>query len=338
MDKMKIAILCGGFSGERNVSFTSGRAVFNALIELGHEVLAIDPAKGEDCLVNFDSLDIPNEIPELIENEEFSPSNFINCIKSNYMKNLDFVFNLVHGQYGEDGRLAAILDLQQIKYTGSKFRASALAMDKSLSKRLFQSIGIATPEWVVVNPESAKDLDLIKELRNDLGRELVIKPADQGSALGMTIIKTGNLDEIADAISFAGMFTQRIIIEEYIAGREITVAILGDETLPIVEISPKDGFYDYTNKYTSGKTEYICPADLPEDVSDFVSNMALSAHRILGLKGYSRIDFRLNDDYIPYCLEANTVPGMTELSLFPMACKAADISFNEMCEKIIDLS
>lgn len=337
MDKLNIAVLCGGSSGERNISLKSGKAVFLALKEKGHNVIAIDPALGENCKFDLENLDIPTESPSTEELENFPVSNFIKAISSENFQNIDICFNLVHGNWGEDGHLTSLLDLKDIKYTGSGLRGSAVAMDKNMSKRLFEAAGIMTPEWIMVSQESADDDDLIKQIRREFGRELVIKPSDQGSALGMTIIKDGNLDDIQNAIKEAGRFTNRILIERYIAGRELTVAVVGDDIYPIVEIKPLDGFYDYQNKYTKGRTEYVCPADLPDDVNEFVQNTAETAHRVLGITGYSRIDFRLNEDFIPYCLEANTVPGFTELSLLPMSAKEGGLEFGDLCEEIIRL-
>lgn len=338
MDKKNIAVLCGGSSGERNISLKSGRAVLGALKEKGHNVIAIDPALDQECKFDLENIEIPTEPPTRDELLRFPASNYIGAISSNYLENVDVCFNLVHGIWGEDGHLTSLLDIKGLKYTGSGLRGSAIAMDKNLSKRLFQAAGIMTPEWVLIDPDSADDDKLIKEIRREFGRELVIKPSDQGSALGMTIIKDGNLDDIHSAIKLASDFTDRILIEQYIPGRELTVAVVGDDIYPVVEIKPLEGFYDYQNKYTKGKTEYICPADIPPDVTEFVQNTAETAHRVLGLQGYSRIDFRLSEDLIPYCLEANTIPGFTELSLLPMSAKEGGLEFPELCEKIVDLA
>ncbi|MBK6291489.1 MAG: D-alanine--D-alanine ligase [Ignavibacteria bacterium] len=336
---MNIAVLLGGLSPERNISFLSGRAAVSALRGRGHTVVAIDPARGANGIVTDDELQAATA-REVTSDElaSFSPIRLMECITSDQFNNIDLVFLLLHGQYGEDGYVQSLLDLRGIPYTGSTMLASAAAMDKGLSKMLFQVAGIPTPYWVSVAPEQADDNDLLGEVIKEINGPMVVKPNDQGSTVGMTILHRVTEEDLAAAIRLAGQFTRSILVERYIPGRELTVAVLGNEALPIIEIEPKEGYYDYANKYTKGKTEYHCPADLSEEVQDHVQNLAVAAHHILGCRAYSRIDFRLTEDNIPYCLEVNTIPGFTETSLVPMAARAAGIEFGELCEEIIRLS
>lgn len=336
---MNIAVLLGGLSPERNISFLSGRAAVSALRGRGHTVVAIDPARGANGIVTDEELQAATA--REVTSEElasFSPIRLMECITSDQFNNIDLVFLLLHGQYGEDGYVQSLLDLRGIPYTGSTMLASAAAMDKGLSKMLFQVAGIPTPYWVSVTPEQADDNDLLGEVIKEINGPMVVKPNDQGSTVGMTILQRVTEEDLAAAIRLAGQFTRSILVERYIPGRELTVAVLGNEALPIIEIEPKEGFYDYANKYTKGKTEYHCPADLTEEVQDHVQNLAVAAHHILGCRAYSRIDFRLTEDNIPYCLEVNTIPGFTETSLVPMAARAAGIEFGELCEEIMRLS
>lgn len=335
---MKIAVLMGGISGERNVSFTSGRSVFNALKNKGHEVIAVDPALGSNSIIDIENLEIENRTPSDEDLGKFNVSSYLECIKSDFWDNIDCAFNMVHGIWGEDGHLQALLDMKGLKQTGSGIRACSIAMDKIATKMLLTAGGVPTPEWGAVPRDKADDLDFLKDLRKELGKELVFKPYDQGSALGLTIVKNGDLDEMAEGIRKAGKYSNAVLVEEFIEGREITVTVIDNQSYPIVEIKPKEGFYDYKNKYTKGMTEYICPADIDEYNTEFIQDLALSAHRLVGCKGFSRVDFRLNDENQPFCLEINTIPGFTELSLLPMAAKVGGLEFDELCEKLVQLA
>ena len=336
---MNIAVLLGGISPERNISFLSGRAAVFALRERGHSVIALDPSRGVHAIVSDDELRAATAV-EVTETElaGFSPLKMMECFTSALFDGIDLVFILLHGRFGEDGYVQSLLDLRGIPYTGSTMLASAAALDKGLSKMLFQVAGIPTPFWVSVRPDQADDTDLLAEVRKEINGPMVVKPNDQGSTVGMTILQQATDEELSAAIRLAGQFTELILVERYIPGRELTVAVLGNTSLPIIEIVPKDGYYDYANKYTQGKTEYFCPAELSEEVQNHVQNLAIAAHNILGCRAYSRVDFRLTEDNMPYCLEVNTIPGFTETSLVPMAARAAGIEFGDLCEEIIALS
>jgi D-alanine-D-alanine ligase len=335
---MKIAVLCGGISPERNVSLNSGKAVAKALMELGHEVTLHDPANGAQCRLDIDSMIIPNTPPTDAELASFSPKKLIECVASGCMDSVDIAFSVLHGKYGEDGIMQALLQARGIPYTGSEVMASALAMDKLHSKIMFNAAGVPTPPWAVVRADDELNETLLKELRSEFPNGIVVKPNDQGSTVGMSIITNGNLDDLENAIVLALQYSDVVLLESYIEGRELTVAVLGSEALPLIEIAPDGGFYDYEHKYTKGMSQYICPAELDEGVTDFIQNLAVTAHKVLGCRGYSRVDFRLDEDYQPWCLEVNTLPGMTETSLVPKAAQADDISFAELCERIIKLS
>lgn len=332
---MNIAVIFGGISSERNVSINGGISVCKALIEKGYNVTAIDPALGLNCVLDLNNLELKYGAPSIEELHNFNKRSILDCINSSAFDNVDLAFLVLHGKYGEDGLIQALLELRGIPYTGSGVKSSALSIDKHSSKVLMIASGIPTPKWELLHISDAEDYDLIKSVRKELGNKIVIKPNDEGSTIGLTIVEKGDLDEIAQGIRDAGQYSGDVIVEEYIAGREITVAVINGEAYPIIEIKPIDGFFDYNNKYTKGKTEYICPADINEDLTDYIQNISITAYHSLGCKGVSRLDFRLSEDNMPYCLEINTIPGFTSTSLVPMAAKAVGIEYPDLCELII---
>jgi D-alanine-D-alanine ligase len=244
-------------------------------------------------------------------------------------RDADIVFIGLHGGQGEDGTLQALLDLTGVAYTGSGHLASALAMDKDLSKRLFREAGVRTPEWLMA---PASDDNIV----TTLGLPVIVKPSKQGSTVGLTLVKARSA--LQPAIAEARKFDDEVMIEQFIAGRELTVGILGDEALPVGEIIPKHEIYDYECKYTPGMAREEFPAKLTVAETKAVQELALTAFKALKLAGYARIDFRMTVDGTFYCLEANTLPGMTELSLIPQAAAAAGIAFPELCERIVQLA
>jgi len=332
---MKIGVVLGGLSAEKAVSYKSGYAVGEALITKGHEVVFIDPALGSNCILDYNDVSI-GEIPP--QADMSLKENFIHAFAGQAFDGLDCVFDVMHGTLGEDGILQSLLELKGIPYTGSDAVSSAIAMDKVASKLLFLSAGINTPEWVVVNPDEVDDLDFLGDIIGQLGKNLVVKPKDQGSAVGLHILTKTNEFDLQEALRDAAKFDDKILVEQYIPGRELTVGIFGGEAFPVVEIVPKEGHYDYKNKYQKGSTEYYCPANLSEDIAQFTQDMALMAHSVLGCRDYSRVDFRLNPDGQPFCLEVNTVPGFTELSLFPMGALEVGISFADLCERLAEMA
>lgn len=334
---MNIAVLLGGISTERNVSLASGKSVANALRESGHNVTLIDPALGIDCVITDDILTIPAH--EEVSNTflDMSPKKLLECMNSPVFDSIDMAFTMLHGKYGEDGIMQALLESRGVRYTGSKVMASALAMDKVRTKLILSAAGVSSPEWSVLYPNQFADQERISHIMDDLGGHIVIKPNKNGSSVGLTIVDN-DIDAFLNAIKKAALYDSTVLVERYIPGREITVAVLGEQVFPIIEIAPEDGWYDYKNKYTKGNTNYYCPADVSDDERDFIQNLALTAHRVVGCTAYSRIDFRLDEDNVPWCLEVNTIPGFTETSLVPMAAKAIGMGYAELCEKIIELS
>ncbi len=336
---MNIAILCGGISTERNVSITGGKSIKEALLSLGHNVKLIDPAYGDkgDNSPDLENANMSFE-PTLEDINKFNPRKYIECINSEIFNDIDVAFLVLHGQYGEDGLTQSLLEFRGIPYTGSGVAASALAFDKIKTKLICSAAGILTPNWTQVHKKDIDIEGLGKEIRELVGKKLVIKPNTQGSTVGLTIIKDGNTADIEEAIKLAAIYSDNVLIEEYIEGKEITVGIVGDEVLPVIEIITEDGFYDYQHKYTKGKTNYICPAEISDDIAEFSQNMAMTLYKTIGCSGFARIDFRLDHEGQPFCLELNSIPGFTSQSLVPMAAKAIGIEFPELCQMLIDIA
>lgn len=343
---MNIILITGGPSAERDVSIASSKSILKALKDLGHCVKVIDPINGNEKVSEDDILKtgVKKESPslELLDKiHKSSNKKILDCINSNVFENTDLAFLGVHGKFGEDGKLQTILELRGIKYTGSNVFSSALAMDKDISKIILTSAGIKTPDWIILNHNSAKrDLGKISErILNSIGYPCVVKPNDEGSTVGLSIVQPDVEDvQLGKSIGLAFSYSDKVLLEKFIKGRELTVPVIGEEAYPIVEIRPKGGFYDYEHKYTKGMTEYFCPADIPQEIEKKAKEDALLAHRILGCSVYSRIDFILDENNELYCLEVNTLPGMTETSLVPKSAAAKGISFNQLIEKLIELS
>lgn len=327
--KPKVALLLGGTSPEREVSKSSGLSIYKALNVLGYETRLIDPAyglnqpkKAEDFFSSNDYADISN-------------SNYVKAINSKLFDDIDIAFLALHGKWGEDGTIQSLLELRGIKYTGSNVLASSISMDKIMSKILFQHYEINTPRWIAVL-KADKIEDVNEKIKSRFGYPCVVKPNDQGSTVGLTICKSE--DQLAKAVKLARKYSVKVLIEEYIAGREVTVAVLDNKALPVLEIKPKHGVYDYECKYTTGMSEYIVPAEIPEWIGNELQSQSVKAFNALGCSVYGRMDFRLSSDFKTYCLEANTLPGMTSTSLVPKMAKAVGISFEKLIDKIIKLS
>ena len=333
---MKITVLMGGSSSERNVSLASGIRIVMALRSRGHDVIAFDPSQGPISEVEQERLAtsaVGTEPPSLESLASSNGGTFLPSIERlPEIAEADVVFLALHGGMGEDGTIQAILDMAGVKYTGSGHLSSALAMDKDLSKKLFRSAGVQTADWLMA-PAT------VDEVQKALGFPVVVKPSKQGSTVGLSVVKKQS--DFEAAVAEAWRYDDEVMIEKFIPGRELTVGILGDRALPVGEIKPVHEIYDYECKYTAGMAVEEFPADLTEDQTLIVQEQALSAFRSLKLRGYARIDFRLSssDDGATgsggfYCLEANTLPGMTELSLIPQGAAAAGISFADLCEEI----
>lgn len=330
MNKNKIALLLGGTSPEREVSKSTASSIYKALKNLGYNVVLVDPAYGMNQPKNEEDFFSKKDFSEI------SNRNYVEAINSELFDEIDIAFLALHGKHGEDGTVQSLLELRGIKYTGSKVLASAISMDKIMSKILFQHYNIQTPKWVSADKNNFDNKKTIELIKRSFGFPCVIKPNDQGSTVGLTICKTEN--DINEAVKLALKFSEKALIEEYIPGRELTIAVIENEAFPVLEIKPKHSLYDYECKYTSGMSEYIVPADIPKEISDKLKSQALLAFNSLGCKVYSRIDFRLTPDFDIYCLEVNTLPGMTSTSLVPKMAKAVGITFEELIEKIIKLS
>jgi len=333
---MKIAVFMGGTSAERDVSLVSGLAVGENLKAGGHEVSAIDPARGIIPLTN-DELKAIEEIeenpPETDELRQYTNEKIVETVMSPELRQVDVVFLILHGGVGEDGTIQAMLDLANLPYTGSGVMGSAIAMDKLISKKLFSADNIPTPDYFVLENNQNLALDSIDvKIRSRMGYPVIIKPVSQGSSVGLTLVD--NRKDLQKALTLGFQYDNKLLCEKYIAGRELTVSILGDEALPIAECVPEGGLYDYEHKYTDGRTEYICPALLTDEIQQQVSSLGVKAFKALGCSGFGRVDFRLSDDNKPYCLEVNTLPGMTSHSLVPKAAKANGMTFPQLVEKI----
>jgi D-alanine-D-alanine ligase len=340
---MNIIVLTGGNSSERNVALASGRAIAKGLRESGHKVKVIDPIYGADqpdeSAIFEGHTTVGEEFPTAEELNTYSSRKVLECIQSVHFDNTDIVFLGLHGKFGEDGKIQSLLEMRGVKYTGSGVTSSAMAMDKDISKIMFNYCNIPTPRWFMIRKGMNDLLKIDENIKLEMGYPAVIKPNDEGSTVGLSIVEPDVEDtQLGSSLELAFRYSDKIMIEQFIAGRELTVAILGNEALPVVEIKPKDGFYDYEHKYTRGMTEYFCPADLPEKLALELREKSLMAHNALGCRAYSRVDFRLNPNGEYFCLEVNTLPGMTELSLVPKAAGGIGMSFPALLNKIIEYS
>ena len=325
---MKITVLYGGHSAEREVSLRSGRGVAAALESRGHSVTLLDPAEPRAQLgTAAAALPAPAPGPDR-EEKGLEPGRIVSAPA---IRDTEVVFIALHGGEGENGTLQALLDLAGVAYTGSGMLSSGMAMDKRISKILFESAGIATPAWVCLGPEEPARLEE-SELRRLGGFPLVVKPNDGGSTIGLSVIQ--ELSELPAAVELSRRFGRDTLVEAFIPGRELSVTVIGSQVFPVIEIRPQHGIYDYECKYTKGMSNYLCPAPLDAGVTARLQELSLRAYRVLGCEGAARIDFRLPPAGEPSCLEANTVPGMTETSLVPMAAAAAGIGFPELVERL----
>lgn len=301
----RVGVLMGGPSSEREISLKSGQAVLSALLGSGVDAVGIEI---------------------ITDGQEEN----IKLLKEN---NLNAAFIALHGRFGEDGVIQQILEKINLPYTGSGVEASRLAMDKINSLERLKAGGLDVPKFRPVNKTDYRKTNVF---RNELGLPLVIKPANHGSSIGLSFVQRN--EDMSAAIDLAFQFDERIIIEEFISGRELTVGILGQEALPVIEIVPEGKFFDFEAKYQSALTKYIVPANLEESIFKKVQQAAREAHRILGCFGCSRTDIILSEDNCPYVLEINTIPGMTSRSLLPKAARISGIDFNQLCIKLLELA
>lgn len=302
---LKIGVIAGGISSEREISLLTGKNIYQSLLKSGYNAIFID-----------------------FKNDFYSK-----------LKKINLAFLALHGRYGEDGTVQGLLELVKIPYTGSGVLGSAIAINKILSKKILEYENILTPKYIALNSNDGLDLKKIKSLINEkIVYPVIVKPNCEGSTIGVNIVN--NNDQIKHAIEDALKYDNKILIEKYINGRELTVSIIGNEpvALPIIEIKPKSGFYDYESKYVKNMTEYIVPAELDKDISRHISEVAVKSHMVLECSGISRVDFMLDNHNNAYVFELNTMPGMTATSLVPKAAKAAGINFDLLVEIILDLA
>jgi len=330
---MNVAVVVGGDSEERDISIASGAQITKALRSLSVETVVIDTSHGllsHEQEIHFFNQKIQESPPKT---QQFSWKKFINCLLSDkkILDRIDVFFLALHGGSGENGTLQAFFDLIKKPYTGSGFLASACAFDKVLSKKMMTLIHIPTPDWVLANENSIPNIPRV------LKGSLIVKPSQQGSTVGLTIVHQA--DQLLEAIYLAKQFDSQVIVEQFIEGREITVGILDGKALPAGEIIlPPDIEFDYLSKYQPNKVQEIFPADIPQVVANKAQQYAEKLHHALGLTGYSRADFRLDNQDNLWCLEINSLPGMTEQSLLPKAAAASNISFAQLCLKICELA
>jgi D-alanine-D-alanine ligase len=321
--------LMGGASEEREVSLASGLGIVSALRARGHDVRTIDTARGY-IPEELESQLLPEGVKAEPPDARSGTLDPLELVSLREIRDADVSFFALHGGIGEDGTLQALFELVGIPYTGTGPLGSGIAMDKDVSKRLLRDAEIPTLPWRVARaPDFEYDLDTLEEV---VGFPCIVKPSRQGSSVGLEVV--GEPVNLEAAVRAAARFDSEVMIERYVRGRELTVGILGDQALPPVEIRPKSGLYDYEAKYTAGMTEYLCPAPLEEEVVAQLQAYAWRAFRVLKLSGYARVDFILAKEQL-FCLEANTLPGMTPTSLLPKSASANGIEFGELCELII---
>ncbi|MDO4475516.1 MAG: D-alanine--D-alanine ligase [Lachnospiraceae bacterium] len=338
---MKIVVLAGGTSTERSISIVSGTQVAKALQGRGHQVVLVDVfagLEGADPATAFDGVcDVEaaaqymKSFDEKIESMKgrrvfFGPKVLELCSAA------DCVFMALHGANGEDGKIQAAFDLLGIRYTGCGYLGSALAMDKDMTKQIFRQNGVSTPAGISIR----RGEELLAADENGVGLPCVVKPACGGSSVGVAIARTQ--EEYRQAAQSAFDYEDVLIVEQYVSGREFSVGVIDEEVYPVIEIAPIEGFYDYTNKYKAGSTIETCPALLTPEETGRMQQLALDAYHALHLSGYGRMDVMMNEQGEMFCLEANTLPGMTPTSLLPQEAAAVGMDFASLCEKLIEVS
>ena len=335
---MKITVLLGGVSAERDVSLSSGLRVAVGLRQKGHTVTCLDPAEGvlseqkEAALLASGVGSKPPSLEALAGLAARSLSPKLATLPE--VTGADCVFIALHGGQGEDGTVQALFDMAGVRYTGTGHLGSALAMDKHLSKVLMRSAGVATANWLMAPAPGTTPLDP-EEVGRHLDWPVIVKPSKQGSTVGLSIVREPS--GLGAAVTEAFRYDDEVMIERFVPGQELTVGILGDRVLPTIEIKPVKELYDYECKYTPGMAKEV-PAELAPEVEAKLADQAQRAFSALKLRGYARIDFRLDPSGQPWCLEANTLPGMTPTSLIPQAAAAAGVLFPDLCERIVLLA
>ncbi len=338
---MNIVVLCGGISTEREISITSGSMVCAGLREYGHNAVMLDVYFGNDDLDVFEKAEKEYDIrkekeiiqsyTEKIEEEQKTRTLFFGKNVIALCQKADIVFMALHGKYGEDGLCQAAFDLNGIKYTGSGYLASAIGMDKGATKQMFKGFGVPTPDSLWLKKTDEFDTHRLKAKY-----PVVVKACNGGSSVGVYIVQ--NEEDFNEAVENCFKLDDEILIEKYVKGREFSVGVLSGKALPIVEIIPKNGWYDYKNKYEAGATEDVCPAHLSVELTEKMQKIAEQACDAIGVVAYARADILMDQDENMYCLEVNTLPGMTPTSLVPMEAKAIGFDFPELCNMLVELS
>lgn len=329
---MRIAVLAGGASEERAVSLSSGVEIARALREAGHDVVAVDTvcgvlSPGEEHSLHAGGVRrVPPTVQEL---QGLNEGNTVALTRAPELGEIDIFFIALHGGSGEDGTVQALLDVAGVTYTGSDRLGCSLAMDKEVSKRLFRDAGIPTPPWMV-GPRTAD------EVARQLGLPVIVKAAGGGSSLRLVLAH--DQQELEQAIVESREWEDLVIFEKYCAGRELTVGIVGGRPLPVGEIIPAHELFDYECKYQPGMAQEIFPADIPSHLARRLQRLSMKVHATLRMRDYSRVDFVLDGEGVPWCLEANALPGMTANSLLPKAARAEGTTFSELCDQIAGLA
>ena len=340
---MKIVVLGGGLSPERDVSLKSASLIANALLSKGHEVAMIDLYDGIENdrpaesffrrgTVNPYTYTIPENEPDLEEiiRQHGGRRQWVGPRVIELCQYADRVFLGLHGSHGENGQIQALLDAYDVMYTGCRYLGCAIAMDKDVSKSLIAGAGIPTAKWITGKYEDMTPEKILKEI----GIPCVIKPIGCGSSCGVSIVK--NEEEFAPALEWAASYKQMILVEQFLKGREVTISVVGHRALPITEIIPHEGFYDYKNKYQDGLTTHVCPARINEEDYKKCQDLAVRIFDILRMDQYGRIDMIYDENTHEFWfIEANNLPGMTNTSLLPEAAKVEGISYEDLCEKIV---
>lgn len=349
---MKIVVLAGGISTEREVSLVTGKGVCDALRKNGHKAVLLDVFFGygregspledifeKESLLGDEVHGINTTDPDIEEIKKLRKGDSNSLTGPNVLNichMADIVFMALHGADGENGRLQAAFDILGIKYTGSGSFGSSLAMDKFISKKILRESKIPVPYGFLVTKKEIKERLKGKKLLQDTMFPCVVKPCCGGSSVGVSIVN--NMEEYSEALNSALKYEDDVLVEEYIKGREFSAGIVDGEAYPVIEIIPKQGFYDYKTKYQPGMAEDVCPANISDSLCDIIQDYAKKVYHILKLEAYARIDFLLDAKGNIYCLEANTLPGMTPTSLLPQEAKAVNINYHELCEKIVKAS
>ena len=332
VDRLKIVVLMGGSSEEREVSLASGVQVARALASRGHQVHCVDTTRGVLSSSEVDRLleeGVGSEPPPPGSMDLLETADTTALTRAPEFEDTDIIFPAIHGGTGEDGTLQALLELAGIPFAGSDRLGCTLAMDKEVSKNLFRAAGVPTPDWIA-GPASFEQVEAA------LGLPVIVKPPSGGSTLGLTLAH--DRAEFAAGVDEALQYEDRLLFEAYVKGRELTVGVVGDEPLPVGEVIPEHLLFDYECKYQPGLAEEIFPADISSELSARLQKLALKVHRRLFLRDFSRVDFILDERGQPWCLEANALPGLTAQSLLPRAAAAAEIGFPELCERIVRLA